>query len=267
VQHTVYLFDGFQLDVTRRKLISSGGLVQSLHSRAMEVLLLLVTNAGELVEKRRLMQTVWPNAIVEDNNLTQCVLAIRKALGETAGSNRYVMTVPGRGYRFVSPVRAVVQESGSETAPPAPQRRSPYAMWLGISTTICALLIALVLWRIAVMSEGPPLALATTTDASSEMPQTLVLRLLEPSVGNGSRAAAHSMALLAQCLEAQPGMKLRVQVQLVAEQGAPLWAGRYIADARDLPALQPGDDAAAACRDFAASRQAAPSAVSARGSR
>ncbi len=69
MQHTVFLFDGFQLDVTRRKLISSGGLVQPLNSRAMEARLLLVASAGELVEKRRLMQTIWPDAVVEDNNL------------------------------------------------------------------------------------------------------------------------------------------------------------------------------------------------------
>lgn len=124
MQHTVYLFEGFQLDVTRRKLISVGGSVQPLNSRAMEALLLLVANAGELVEKRRLMETVWPHAVVEENNLNQCILAIRKALGESAGSNRYVMTEPGRGYRFVSPVRRIVQEDGPglPAAIPPPHR-------------------------------------------------------------------------------------------------------------------------------------------------
>lgn len=117
VQHTVYLFEGFQLDVTRRKLSTVGGMVQPLNSRAMDALLLLVANAGELVEKRRLMETIWPRTVVEENNLNQCILAIRKALGETAGSNRFVMTEPGRGYRFVSPVRRIVQES--ELEPPS----------------------------------------------------------------------------------------------------------------------------------------------------
>lgn len=121
MQHTVYLFDRFQLDVTRRKLLNAGGLVQRLNSRAMEALLLLVANAGEVVEKQRLMQAIWPHTIVEDNNLNQCILAIRKALGETAGSNQYVMTVPGRGYCFVCPVRKKIQESddGVDAAPAA----------------------------------------------------------------------------------------------------------------------------------------------------
>jgi DNA-binding winged helix-turn-helix (wHTH) protein len=135
VQHTVYLFEGFQLDVTRRKLSSAGGLVLPLNSRAMDALLLLVANAGELVEKRRLMQTIWPHAVVEENNLNQCILAIRKALGETAGSNRFVRTEPGRGYRFVSPVRRIVQESDLEAplaaSSAAPAVRLQVALGLG----------------------------------------------------------------------------------------------------------------------------------------
>lgn len=115
MHHIVYLFDRFQLDVTRRKLVSAGGLVLPLNSRAMEALLVLVANAGEIVERRRLMQAVWPDRIVEDNNLNQCILAIRKALGEAAGSNRFVMTVPGRGFCFVCPVRRRIQESEEES--------------------------------------------------------------------------------------------------------------------------------------------------------
>lgn len=137
MQHTVYLFEGFQLDVTRRKLSTAGGLVLPLSSRAMDALLLLVANAGELVEKRRLMETIWPNAVVEENNLNQCILAVRKALGETAGSNRFVMTVPGRGYRFVSPVRRIVQESELDlTHPRLPVARAPVVPGLGLLRTL-----------------------------------------------------------------------------------------------------------------------------------
>jgi DNA-binding winged helix-turn-helix (wHTH) protein len=143
VQHTVYVFDGFHLDVTRRKLISSGGLVRPLNARAMDALLLLVANAGQLVEKRCLMDAVWPAAVVEDNNLNQCILAIRKALGETGGSNRYVMTVPGRGFRFVCPVRTVTQESqvDFESGEDVPRRVSA-GLWL---------VLALVAWVAAIL--------------------------------------------------------------------------------------------------------------------
>ena len=88
---------------------------------------MLVSHAGELVTKRQLLESVWPSAIVEDNNINQCILAIRKALGESAGSNRFVMTVPGRGYRFVAPViqqkRESPEPSGTDpTSPPGARR-------------------------------------------------------------------------------------------------------------------------------------------------
>ena len=119
MEHVVYVFEGFRLDVTRRRLSSSGGVVLPLSARAMDSLLLLTANAGQLVEKRRLMETVWPAAVVRDNNLNQCIFAICKALGETAGSNRYILTVPGCGYRFVSPLRMQMREN-ADTEPDTP---------------------------------------------------------------------------------------------------------------------------------------------------
>lgn len=140
VQHTVYHFDRFQLDVTRRKLLSAGGLVQPLNSRAMEALLVLVANAGQVIDRRRLMQAVWPDTIVEDNNLNQCILAIRRALGEAAGSNRYVMTVQGRGFCFVCPVQARIQESAEQVTASTPATATGSAdpgrwmAWPGLSS-------------------------------------------------------------------------------------------------------------------------------------
>jgi DNA-binding winged helix-turn-helix (wHTH) protein len=253
VQHTVHLFDGFQLDVTRRKLISSGGLVQSLNSRAMEALLLLVANAGELVEKRRLMQTVWPNAIVEDNNLNQCILAIRKALGETAGSNRYIMTVPGRGYRFVSPVHSITRESGSDAAAVAPRRWSTKALWFGMLAATCTALFVLFLLNVA---HGPAESLASAINVSIAPESTMrgvLLRLRESSPTGSTAAADRSGTLLTRCLMAMPSIKLRVQLQLVEDTGAPVWTGEYLAGAQDLLAAQGNASSIpASCRDLIA---------------
>jgi DNA-binding winged helix-turn-helix (wHTH) protein len=225
VQHTVYLFDGFQLDVTRRKLVSSGGLVQPLNSRAMEALLLLVANAGELVEKRRLMETIWPQAVVEDNNLNQCILAIRKALGETAGSNRYVMTVQGRGYRFVSPVRTVMRESLTDhgAADTAALRRPP--LWVGITAGVFVLGVIVLLTYLA-RTPAMELMMASVEVTAAES--------REPS--------------------ARPGMTLRIQVELVPEEGEkPLWTGHYVAGAQDLLALREHSDFAdLGCRELGA---------------
>jgi DNA-binding winged helix-turn-helix (wHTH) protein len=65
--------------------------------RVYDTLLFLVEHAGELVEKRRLMQAVWPNLVVEDNNLDQHISTLRHVFGERAGENRYIVTVRGRG--------------------------------------------------------------------------------------------------------------------------------------------------------------------------
>ena len=238
MQYTVYLFDGFQLDVTRRKLVSSGGLVQPLNSRAMEALLLLVANAGELVEKRRLMETIWPQAVVEDNNLNQCILAIRKALGEAAGSNRYVMTVQGRGYRFVSPVRTVVRESIADhgATDNVALRRPP--LWVGVTAGMFVLGVIVLLTYLA-RTPAMELMMASVEVTANEAaePSAMVLRLHERA--DMAPATEGATALLAHCLSARPDMRLRIQVELVPEEGEkPVWTGHYVAGAQDLLALR-----------------------------
>jgi DNA-binding winged helix-turn-helix (wHTH) protein len=72
---------------------------------------MLVERAGQTVSKEELFAHVWSGAEVEDNNLTQSISTLRKALGEKRGENRYIVTDPGRGYRFVAPVSRVVEEA------------------------------------------------------------------------------------------------------------------------------------------------------------
>jgi DNA-binding winged helix-turn-helix (wHTH) protein len=262
VQHTVFLFDGFQLDVTRRKLISSGGLVQSLNSRAMEALLLLVANAGELVEKRRLMQTIWPDAVVEDNNLNQCILAIRKALGETAGSNRYIMTVPGRGYRFVSPVRSVTQESGSESVATGPRRWPTTALWSGMVAAACTTLFMLLLLNDTQGTADAVLPATVSTANQRGTAPGIVLRLRKTSSMPGA-AGERATTLLAQCLAAKPTMKLRVQLQLVEADGAPAWSDEYLVGAQDLLGAEAGAGSTSqSCRDLVVAAQSAQEKIS-----
>ena len=104
---TDYEFGGFRLDTVLQVLVSPAGDIIALPGRAYEVLRYLVERAGELVDKPSLMRAVWPSTVVEDNNLNQCILTLRRALGESAGERRFILTVPGRGFKFVAPVRAV----------------------------------------------------------------------------------------------------------------------------------------------------------------
>jgi TolB-like protein/DNA-binding winged helix-turn-helix (wHTH) protein len=76
-------------------------------SKVFDTLLVLVLHGGQVIQKDELMKALWPDTIVEENNLTQQISMLRKALGERAGDHRYVVTVPGRGYSFVAPVREV----------------------------------------------------------------------------------------------------------------------------------------------------------------
>jgi DNA-binding winged helix-turn-helix (wHTH) protein len=227
VQHTVYKFDGFQLDVSRRMLVSAGGLVLPLSSRAMDTLLLLVANAGELVDKQRIMLTVWPKAVVEDNNLNQCIASIRKALGEKAGSNRYVMTVPGRGYCFVCPV--VVASHESKPLPADRVQTSP-RLPLVLAWLITA--GAAVLGWFALPAGRP--ATITAPSSPEVVPSTLVLRL-HPVAARTIGLNAPAPAAPTHCLSQKPGMKLRVLVELVAvDEAAPVWSGEYTAGAEDI---------------------------------
>jgi TolB-like protein len=101
---SVYEFSGFRLDAAHRKLLSPAGAPLHLTSRVFDTLLYLLEHRGELVDKAALMQAVWPGAVVEENNLNQAITALRKALGEKRGEHRFIVTEPGRGYRFVADV-------------------------------------------------------------------------------------------------------------------------------------------------------------------
>jgi len=108
--HEVFEFGDFRLDADQRQLkCISSGLAVPLLSRAFDTLLHLVQHPGELVGKEALMRAVWPDTIVEDNNLSQSIAAIRRALGERPGEHKYIVTIPGRGFRFVPQVRRVTE--------------------------------------------------------------------------------------------------------------------------------------------------------------
>ncbi|MET0282354.1 MAG: winged helix-turn-helix domain-containing protein [Steroidobacteraceae bacterium] len=116
----VLVFGPFQLHRSRKLLLENGVPVR-LGSRALELLIVLVERAGEVVGKNELMDYVWPDTIVEENNLRVHITAIRKRLGEGQGGARYIVNVAGRGYTFVATV--LRSDSGTSVAR-APRRTS-----------------------------------------------------------------------------------------------------------------------------------------------
>ncbi|HYK90817.1 MAG TPA: winged helix-turn-helix domain-containing protein [Acidobacteriota bacterium] len=101
-----YEFGPFRIDAEKRLLLENGNPVP-LAPKAFDLLLLLVRKRGELVEKDELLEKVWPNTFVEEANLSVNVSALRKILGEKASDHLYIVTVPGRGYRFVAEARVL----------------------------------------------------------------------------------------------------------------------------------------------------------------
>jgi DNA-binding winged helix-turn-helix (wHTH) protein/tetratricopeptide (TPR) repeat protein len=99
-----YEFGSFRLEVLRQRLFAWDEPVP-LAPKAFELLLVLVRSQARLVKKDDLMRTLWPDTVVEESNLTQNIFQVRKALGENAHDHRFIVTVPGQGYRFVAEVR------------------------------------------------------------------------------------------------------------------------------------------------------------------
>jgi DNA-binding winged helix-turn-helix (wHTH) protein/tetratricopeptide (TPR) repeat protein len=111
----LYDFSAFRVDAVRRLLLDNGRPV-NLSSKAFEILMILVRNCGRTVAKEQLIQTVWNGRTVEENNLTVQISALRRALGEDPSEHRYIVTVPGEGYRFVANMTALDTPDQDEQA-------------------------------------------------------------------------------------------------------------------------------------------------------
>src|SRR5215469_3676486 len=98
-----YEFGPFRVDAAKRLLWNSANPV-GISAKAFDTLLYLVRHAGKTVSKDELMAAVWPDTVVEENNLNKNISVLRQVLGEKPGEHRYIATVPGKGYRFVAPV-------------------------------------------------------------------------------------------------------------------------------------------------------------------
>jgi predicted ATPase/DNA-binding winged helix-turn-helix (wHTH) protein len=192
-------FGHFRLLPARRLLLAGDEPVR-LGSRALEILIALLERSGELVSKDELMARVWPSTFVEEGNLKVQVAGLRRALGDRRGSNRFLATVPGRGYRFVAPV--VFSEvlptlaSGVERSPSLP---APVARMIGRADTVREFAAQLPHQRFMTIV-GPggigkttvALAVARELISSSQLDVEFVdlAPLVEPHLVTGALAAA-----------------------------------------------------------------------------
>ena len=106
----LFQFGEFQIDARARTLRREEEIV-TLNYRAFDVLLYFAQNPGRALTRNELLKNVWPDTYVDEHSLAQSISVLRRALDEKPGDNSYIVTLPGRGYQFVAPVRAVSQEN------------------------------------------------------------------------------------------------------------------------------------------------------------
>jgi eukaryotic-like serine/threonine-protein kinase len=105
-----YQFGPFRVDPEKEVLLRSDEAVP-LAPKAFQVLLVLMRHSKQVVTKDDLMKTIWPDTFVEEANLTRNIFLLRKALGESPQDHQYIVTVPGRGYRFAEDVQLVPEHA------------------------------------------------------------------------------------------------------------------------------------------------------------
>jgi eukaryotic-like serine/threonine-protein kinase len=110
----LYKFDDFIIDVKNQRLLRDGELIP-LAAKTFEILLVLIENNGQTLEKSDLLNRIWPETFVEEINLNVHISNLRKALGESAARHQYIKTVPKKGYCFTAAVQEI--ESDQEILP------------------------------------------------------------------------------------------------------------------------------------------------------
>jgi len=221
----IYEFDDFRLDVGERLLLRRGEPV-ALTPRVLDTLLYLVRNHGRVLEKNELMSEIWPDAVVEENNLNQNISTLRRLFGERRGENRYIVTIPGRGYRFAAQVTESV--------------RSSDALHLQALQTIAVLPFANISAdpENAYFCEGLAEELL---NALSRIDGIKVAARTSAFALGGKNASINEVGLalgvksILQGSVRRSGNRLRITAQLVnASDGYHLWSERYDREMRDI---------------------------------
>ncbi|MGH9348114.1 MAG: winged helix-turn-helix domain-containing protein [Vicinamibacterales bacterium] len=216
-----FQFGPYVLDPPRHLLFKRGVSV-ALTPKAFEILTVLVRRAGEVVTREELLAECWPGYIVQEANLTNHVFTLRQALGDKIGAHRYIVTVPGRGYKFVAEVG---QSSASEDERLGKPDRRPEAAH-SIAVLPFRLLGGEV--RDEYLATGLPNAIVTRLSRIRNVlvrPPSAVERTPLNPRAEGRRLRAD--VVLAGTLH-RVGRNLRVNVELLrVRDGVVVWAGQF----------------------------------------
>ncbi|HTF25167.1 MAG TPA: tetratricopeptide repeat protein [Candidatus Limnocylindria bacterium] len=146
----LYAFGPFRMDPSEGLLLRDDQPIP-LAPKAFEALLLLVESSGHLIEKEVLMQKLWPDSFVEEANVSKYIFTLRQALSDGEDGQKYIETVPKRGYRFVAPVQKLAAESVEQAPAEMPSREGEEAKTVTSTTRWRIALVAAVLAATAVV--------------------------------------------------------------------------------------------------------------------
>jgi len=190
MQHKGFVFGEFMLDETRAALFRGGEEVR-LRRQSFEVLRYLVRNANRLVTKEELFAAVWPGSVVTDDSLTQCLVEIRRAIGDDR--HEIIRTVPRRGYVLDIPVEVV---GGDETTDPAaaeaPTRARSRLQWPIIGAV--ALFGVAALWWSTQQTAGQAGVAATASAPAAAGVSIAVLPFVDMSDGQDQQYFADGLS-------------------------------------------------------------------------
>jgi TolB-like protein len=229
-------FGPFQVLADRRELLSRGAPVP-LSGRAFDLLLALLRRPGKVASKDELMAEVWPDSIVEENSLHVHISALRKALGEQADGPRYILTIPGRGYRFVAPTTSEVSAvSGADVAAapiPLPDKASIAVLpFTNISGDPDQDYFAdgIVEDIITALARFPSLFVIARNSSFTYKGRTVDIKQVGRELG---------VRYVLEGSVRKAGSRVRISGQLIqTETGAHIWAERYDSELSDVFALQ-----------------------------
>jgi TolB-like protein/Tfp pilus assembly protein PilF len=229
-QTYIYEFDDFRVDPGRRLLLGRDGRPLPLTPKAFDTLIYLVQHADVVLGKETLMRAIWADTAVEENNLNQCISVLRRVLGEKRAEHRYIVTVPGRGYRFVArvnkhkpPIIAISKEPIASIAvlpfQPLARNKRDESLEMGMADTLITRLSGIRDLVVRPMSSVRKYA-DLKLDALAAGRELGVESVLEGSLQRHSD-------------------RVRVTVRLLnVLNGASLWAGTFDDELTDIFALQ-----------------------------
>ena len=180
--HLNYEFGDFRLDTHRRVLSSrTDGLPLQVTGKVFDTLVYLVEHAGQLLDKQTLLAALWPNVVVEESNLTQTIHTLRRVLGERPGEHRFIVTVPGRGYRFVADVRVTPSQDTAQAVAPE-QKVEERSVWHRKGVFVAALTaVVAILAGLSFFVTRPPAETQRVAPSVSPSPAVAVLPFVDMS--------------------------------------------------------------------------------------